>query len=101
MLLVVIDHVLKLILPDGVDVPSSFETIVKFPIYIIVHFSLLTCFLTWLHICAGHIAHLNITDELLPYKDVIAKVIYDVSTNSFISFMHTLVPNNLISIISN
>ncbi|MCD7457686.1 hypothetical protein HAX54_035868 [Datura stramonium] len=24
-----------------------------------------------------HIAHLNITDELLPYKDVIAKVIYD------------------------
>ncbi|KAJ8556546.1 hypothetical protein K7X08_035679 [Anisodus acutangulus] len=26
---------------------------------------------------AGHIAHLNITDELLPYKDVIAKVIYD------------------------
>ncbi|KAL6518624.1 hypothetical protein OROGR_019126 [Orobanche gracilis] len=33
-------------------VPSSFETI-------------------------GHIAHLNITDELLPYKDVIAQVIYD------------------------
>ena len=27
---------------------------------------------------AGHIAHLNIPDELLPYKDVIAKVIYDV-----------------------
>lgn len=27
---------------------------------------------------AGHIAHLNITDELLPYKDAIAKVIYDV-----------------------
>ncbi|KAK3436525.1 hypothetical protein EUGRSUZ_C01077 [Eucalyptus grandis] len=26
---------------------------------------------------AGHIAHLNIHDELLPYKDVIAKVIYD------------------------
>ncbi|TMW97676.1 hypothetical protein EJD97_005153 [Solanum chilense] len=26
---------------------------------------------------AGHIAHLNITDDLLPYKDVIAKVIYD------------------------
>lgn len=32
----------------------------------------------WLGICAGHIAHLNITDDLLPYKDVIAKVIYDV-----------------------
>lgn len=46
------DHVLKQILPDGVEVPSSFETI-------------------------GHIAHLNITGELLPYKDVIAKVIYD------------------------
>ncbi|OIW06411.1 hypothetical protein TanjilG_16823 [Lupinus angustifolius] len=26
---------------------------------------------------AGHIAHLNLHDELLPYKDVIAKVIYD------------------------
>ncbi|CAN1331310.1 tRNA (guanine(37)-N1)-methyltransferase 2 [Linum perenne] len=26
---------------------------------------------------AGHVAHLNIHDELLPYKDVIAKVIYD------------------------
>ncbi|XP_043690548.1 tRNA (guanine(37)-N1)-methyltransferase 2-like isoform X3 [Telopea speciosissima] len=46
------DHVLKQILPLGVEVPSSFETI-------------------------GHIAHLNITEELLPYKDVIAKVIYD------------------------
>nr|DAD42225.1 TPA_asm: hypothetical protein HUJ06_000455 [Nelumbo nucifera] len=46
------DHVLKQILPPGVEAPSSFETI-------------------------GHIAHLNITGELLPYKDVIAKVIYD------------------------
>ncbi|XP_076958764.1 tRNA (guanine(37)-N(1))-methyltransferase 2-like [Bidens hawaiensis] len=46
------DHVLKQVLPPGLEVPSSFETI-------------------------GHIAHLNITDELLPYKDVIAKVIYD------------------------
>ncbi|XP_059638079.1 tRNA (guanine(37)-N1)-methyltransferase 2-like isoform X2 [Cornus florida] len=46
------DHVLKQILPTGVEVPSSFETI-------------------------GHIAHLNIADELLPYKDVVAKVIYD------------------------
>ncbi|XP_045830304.1 tRNA (guanine(37)-N1)-methyltransferase 2 [Trifolium pratense] len=46
------DHVLKQILPDGVEVPSSFETI-------------------------GHIAHLNLHDELLPFKDVIAKVIYD------------------------
>ncbi|KAJ0745386.1 putative tRNA (guanine(37)-N(1))-methyltransferase [Helianthus annuus] len=46
------DHVLKQVLPPGLEVPSSFETI-------------------------GHIAHLNIPDELLPYKDVIAKVIYD------------------------
>ncbi|XP_062090707.1 retrovirus-related Pol polyprotein from transposon TNT 1-94 isoform X3 [Humulus lupulus] len=46
------DHILKQILPTGVEVPSSFETI-------------------------GHIAHLNIHDELLPFKDVIAKVIYD------------------------
>ncbi|XP_073122801.1 tRNA (guanine(37)-N(1))-methyltransferase 2 isoform X4 [Henckelia pumila] len=46
------DHILKQILPLGVEVPSSFETI-------------------------GHIAHLNITDELLQYKDVIAKVLYD------------------------
>ncbi|KAK6788962.1 hypothetical protein RDI58_012761 [Solanum bulbocastanum] len=46
------DHILKQILPPGLEVPSSFETI-------------------------GHIAHLNITDDLLPYKDVIAKVIYD------------------------
>ncbi|KAL6509664.1 hypothetical protein OROGR_022974 [Orobanche gracilis] len=38
------DHILKQILPPGVE---------------------------------GHIAHLNITDELLPYKDVIAEVIYD------------------------
>jgi hypothetical protein len=30
-------------------------------------------------ICAGHVAHLNISDDLLAYKDVIAKVIYDVS----------------------
>lgn len=46
------DHVLKQILPPGVEVPSSFETI-------------------------GHVAHLNIPEELLPFKDVIAKVIYD------------------------
>ncbi|CAL9246193.1 unnamed protein product [Arabidopsis halleri] len=46
------DHILKQILPDGVDIPSSFETI-------------------------GHIAHLNLHDELLAFKDVIAKVIYD------------------------
>ncbi|KAL0714546.1 hypothetical protein Bca4012_021525 [Brassica carinata] len=51
------DHILKQILPDGVDIPSSFETIIMCT----------TC----------HIAHLNLHDELLPFKDVIAKVIYD------------------------
>uniref|UniRef100_A0A251TPV0 tRNA (guanine(37)-N1)-methyltransferase n=1 Tax=Helianthus annuus TaxID=4232 RepID=A0A251TPV0_HELAN len=49
------DHVLKQVLPPGLEVPSSFETIR----------------------ISSHIAHLNIPDELLPYKDVIAKVIYD------------------------
>lgn len=43
---------LKQILPPGFTAQTSFETI-------------------------GHVAHLNISKELLPYKDVIAKVIYD------------------------
>ncbi|KAK5824533.1 hypothetical protein PVK06_019309 [Gossypium arboreum] len=54
------DHILKQILPLGVEVPSSFETILAFRLN-----------------SAGHVAHLNIHDELLPFKDVIAKVIYD------------------------
>ncbi|GAB2215996.1 hypothetical protein Droror1_Dr00023762 [Drosera rotundifolia] len=54
------DHILKQILPPGVEVPSSFETIVKY-------LKLFMC----------HIAHLNITEDLLAYKDLIAKVIYD------------------------
>ncbi|KAK6945008.1 Glycoside hydrolase family 17 [Dillenia turbinata] len=62
------DHVLKQILPAGVEVPSSFETIVN----IFLPLSMMAP-----HNCAGHIAHLNITTELLPFKDVIAKVIYD------------------------
>ena len=40
------------LLPAGSEVPSSFESI-------------------------GHIAHLNIRDELLPYKHVIGQVIMD------------------------
>nr|BAD20131.1 putative met-10+ protein [Oryza sativa Japonica Group] len=46
---------------------------------------------------AGHVAHLNIPDDLLPYKDVIAKVIYDVRISSRVtcsipdsSFLSTL-----------
>ncbi|KAK8291601.1 hypothetical protein V6Z11_D06G068900 [Gossypium hirsutum] len=54
------DHILKQILPLGVEVPSSFETILAFRLN-----------------SAGHVAHLNIHDELLCFKDVIAKVIYD------------------------
>uniref|UniRef100_A0A804JDL5 tRNA (guanine(37)-N1)-methyltransferase n=1 Tax=Musa acuminata subsp. malaccensis TaxID=214687 RepID=A0A804JDL5_MUSAM len=46
------DHILKQILPCGMEVPTSFETV-------------------------GHVAHLNLTEDQLPYKDVIAKVIYD------------------------
>ncbi|CAL9762386.1 unnamed protein product [Musa acuminata subsp. burmannicoides] len=46
------DHILKQILPHGMEVPTSFETV-------------------------GHVAHLNLTEDQLPYKDVIAKVIYD------------------------
>ncbi|KAJ7298700.1 hypothetical protein O6H91_Y479400 [Diphasiastrum complanatum] len=47
-----VEYILKAILPDRWEVPTSFETI-------------------------GHIAHLNLRDELLPYRKVIAKVILD------------------------
>jgi len=40
------------LLPAGSEVPSSFESV-------------------------GHIAHLNIRDELLPYKHVVGQVIMD------------------------
>ncbi|PNW71749.1 hypothetical protein CHLRE_16g672041v5 [Chlamydomonas reinhardtii] len=46
------DAVLKKLLPEGVDAPSSFETI-------------------------GHIAHLNLRDEQLPYRHLIAQVLLD------------------------
>ncbi|KAJ1392344.1 hypothetical protein SESBI_35889 [Sesbania bispinosa] len=62
------DHVLKQILPTGVEVPSSFETIVKLIQFI--------CFINSLILILseeGQIAHLNLHDELLPYKDVIAE----------------------------
>ncbi|RZC55294.1 hypothetical protein C5167_014152 [Papaver somniferum] len=58
------DHILKQILPPGAEVPSSFETIVKYS-----H--------AFYYLSNGHVAHLNIPGDLLPYKDVIAKVIYD------------------------
>ncbi|KAJ4971336.1 hypothetical protein NE237_004435 [Protea cynaroides] len=72
------DHILKQILPVGVEVPSSFETIiVGFQLITVKGFIFPSDELTVFLILSGHIAHLNITEELLPYKDVIAKVIYD------------------------
>ncbi|VFQ91826.1 unnamed protein product [Cuscuta campestris] len=46
------DEVLEVILPKGMIVPSTFETV-------------------------GHIAHLNLRNEHLPYKKLIAKVVLD------------------------
>ncbi|GIL57289.1 hypothetical protein Vafri_12541 [Volvox africanus] len=46
------DAVLKRLLPSGVDAPSSFETI-------------------------GHIAHLNLREEQLPFRFLIGKVLLD------------------------
>ncbi|CAH0492369.1 unnamed protein product [Peronospora farinosa] len=47
-----VDQVLSELLPKGMDIPSSFETV-------------------------GHIAHLNLRDNQLPYKNVIGQVILD------------------------
>ena len=49
------DAVLRRLLPAGVDVPSAFETI-------------------------GHVAHLNLRDEQLPFKALIATVLMDKNT---------------------
>eukprot|EP00877_Chromochloris_zofingiensis_P003489 jgi/Chrzof1/13140/Cz07g21120.t1 len=46
------DAVLKTLLPTGMDIPSSFELV-------------------------GHIAHLNLREEQLPYKTIIGQVIMD------------------------
>ncbi|XP_075521796.1 tRNA (guanine(37)-N(1))-methyltransferase 1 isoform X1 [Primulina tabacum] len=46
------NEILEVVLPKGMIIPSSFEIV-------------------------GHIAHLNLRDEHLPYKKVIAKVILD------------------------
>lgn len=43
-------QILETMLPEGMIIPSAFETV-------------------------GHIAHLNLKDEHLPYKNVIAKVL--------------------------
>ncbi|KNA25658.1 hypothetical protein SOVF_004600 [Spinacia oleracea] len=46
------EEVLRALLPKDMTIPSAFETV-------------------------GHIAHLNLKDEYLPYKKVIAKVVLD------------------------
>lgn len=47
-----VDQVLKSMLPEGMDIPSSYETV-------------------------GHIAHVNLRDEQLPFKLIIGKVLLD------------------------
>lgn len=51
------NEILEVILPEGTIVPSAFETV-------------------------GHIAHLNLKDEHLPYKKIIAKVVLDKNNTS-------------------
>ncbi|CAI5531749.1 unnamed protein product [Closterium sp. Naga37s-1] len=46
------DHILRKLLPPGVEVPTAFETV-------------------------GHIAHVNLRDDLLPYRFVIGKVLLE------------------------
>jgi tRNA (guanine37-N1)-methyltransferase len=47
-----VDDVLRRLLPENVEIPSSFEQV-------------------------GHIAHLNLKDNVLPYKNIIGEVIMD------------------------
>ncbi|KAI3714725.1 hypothetical protein L6452_21684 [Arctium lappa] len=61
--------------PDLSDIPTqNLDELKKLCKIETVPYSLTLGYSYW---GAGHIAHLNIPDELLPYKDVIAKVIYD------------------------
>jgi hypothetical protein len=48
---VIVDHVLKQILPPGLEVPSSFETIVKYSVYVIYIVCFIPC---WLIIICSH-----------------------------------------------
>lgn len=47
------EEVLRRIVPEGLEVPRRFETV-------------------------GHIAHLNLREELLPYRFAIARILLDV-----------------------
>ncbi|XVF34785.1 hypothetical protein REPUB_Repub18cG0088400 [Reevesia pubescens] len=60
---------------DLSDIPSlKLDELKKLCEIEVVPYSLTLGYSYW---TAGHVAHLNIHDELLPFKDVIAKVIYD------------------------
>ncbi|KAL8133045.1 hypothetical protein AgCh_008488 [Apium graveolens] len=61
--------------PDLSDIPSEkIDELKKLFEVEVVPYSMTLGYSYW---GAGHIAHLNICQELLPYKDIIAKVIYD------------------------
>ncbi|CAI7901428.1 unnamed protein product, partial [Closterium sp. NIES-53] len=59
------DHVLRMLLPPGVEVPTAFETV-------------------------GHIAHVNLRDDLLPYRFVIGKVLLEVRLSRVRPLVHHL-----------
>ncbi|RCV07191.1 hypothetical protein SETIT_1G224900v2 [Setaria italica] len=61
--------------PDLSDMPQQMHDSLKQLCNVdVVPYALTLGYSYW---SAGHVAHLNISDDLLPYKDVIAKVIYD------------------------
>ncbi|KAF7079352.1 hypothetical protein CFC21_083595 [Triticum aestivum] len=61
--------------PDLSDIPEQVHNSLKQLCSVDVVPYMLT--LGYSYFSAGHVAHLNIPDDLLAYKDVIAKVIYD------------------------
>ncbi|KAK9025797.1 hypothetical protein V6N11_038652 [Hibiscus sabdariffa] len=63
------NEILETLLPEGMIIPSAFETV-------------------------GHIAHLNLKDEHLPYKNVIAKDMLEVLAGNH-SLVTTVVENGL------
>ena len=64
------DHILRELLPAEVEVPSSFETV-------------------------GHIAHLNLREQHLPYKHVIGQVILDVRRKKKQNLSENIINNQL------
>jgi len=61
--------------PDLSDIPEQVHNSLKQLCSVdVVPYSLTLGYSYW---SAGHVAHLNIPDDLLAYRDVIAKVIYD------------------------